>query len=626
MVGAFAFLAAAAVVKASSFGFDATNATRALQAALDSGARRVVVDRQAYDWIVDPLKVNSNTEIFFEDGVTVRARAGSFTNVHDVLFLARNVRNVSFTGNGSAALAMNRDDYRDARRYAKSEFRHAIALEGAANARVADLVIRGAGGDGVYLDNVVDCVVERVTVIDSIRQGSSVVSCRNLLFRDCIFMSTAGMPPQAGIDVEPDGARDAVENLRVENCDFIGNAGHGLEFHLSQLNHNSRPVSVFVSNCRFRGNRNAGLSFHSGGYAPVPGKVEFSGCRSAGNAGPALRLRNHVAGGIATSFRNCVFDGCGSTSAVVQVHNSMVRPFGGIALDGVKIVADGACEPFCFTCRDGVGATDVTGGVYLERNGETTFRPASDFLAANRPSGVYAPFSTPIKRNSDYRFRPVNPAARGKMRPSPFYWGAGTFFQYVPKAGVYPIVLRKSLAGAGKVPVIRVAVKNPHGDDFDSFSTRGFEDFEYRLEAKEAGTYSFVFSAYEFGVAFESPFPGQGMLADVAARCWKTRLSKDIKHIYYFRVKASASEVAVLLGSHCSKISAELLRPDGSVAASGTAALGEHLPLRAPRPSAGKEETWAIRYGEIEPRSDITLGAGCVPVVSHDPDLLLTEF
>ena len=42
-------------VRASEFGWNAEDATAALQAAIDSGAERVVVDRQEGDWIVRPI-------------------------------------------------------------------------------------------------------------------------------------------------------------------------------------------------------------------------------------------------------------------------------------------------------------------------------------------------------------------------------------------------------------------------------------------------------------------------------------------------------------------------------------------------------------------------------------------
>ena len=61
---------AADCVNASSFGWNAEDSTAALQAAFDSGARKVVIDRQAGDWISRPLFItNSNIEVVLADGV-----------------------------------------------------------------------------------------------------------------------------------------------------------------------------------------------------------------------------------------------------------------------------------------------------------------------------------------------------------------------------------------------------------------------------------------------------------------------------------------------------------------------------------------------------------------------------
>ena len=66
-------------VKASSFGWNAADATACLQAAIDSGAKKVVIDRQEGDWIVEPIFLRvSGQEVVVADGVTVRAKKGSF--------------------------------------------------------------------------------------------------------------------------------------------------------------------------------------------------------------------------------------------------------------------------------------------------------------------------------------------------------------------------------------------------------------------------------------------------------------------------------------------------------------------------------------------------------------------
>ena len=56
-------------VKVSSFGFDPEDSTRFIQAAIDSGAEKVIFDKMSSPWITLPLRGASKQELFFEPGV-----------------------------------------------------------------------------------------------------------------------------------------------------------------------------------------------------------------------------------------------------------------------------------------------------------------------------------------------------------------------------------------------------------------------------------------------------------------------------------------------------------------------------------------------------------------------------
>ena len=75
--------AAPAEVKASSFGFDKDDATKCLQKAIDSGAEKVIVDNVGSPWIISPVKLRSNLELVFADGVQVKALKGSYKSKID---------------------------------------------------------------------------------------------------------------------------------------------------------------------------------------------------------------------------------------------------------------------------------------------------------------------------------------------------------------------------------------------------------------------------------------------------------------------------------------------------------------------------------------------------------------
>ena len=67
----------AKTVKVSSFGYDPTDSTAFIRAAIESDADEIVFDKAAGDWVVGPLFItNSHMRIVFDKGVTVRGLTG----------------------------------------------------------------------------------------------------------------------------------------------------------------------------------------------------------------------------------------------------------------------------------------------------------------------------------------------------------------------------------------------------------------------------------------------------------------------------------------------------------------------------------------------------------------------
>jgi hypothetical protein len=185
-------ISSAKSVTASAFGWNATNAMACLQAALDSGAKKIVVDRQASEWLVETINVPSDIELIFENGVVVRAKPGSMKGKTDCLFRCKGVSNIVFRGIGNATLRMNRKDYLNPSLYRHAEWRHLISLHKVNNAVVRDLLIEESGGDGVYILQSHNVLLENLVCRGHNRQGTSLIdgdnvvrlsvrSCRNKL-------------------------------------------------------------------------------------------------------------------------------------------------------------------------------------------------------------------------------------------------------------------------------------------------------------------------------------------------------------------------------------------------------------------------------------------------------------
>ena len=276
-------------VKVSSFGFDAEDSTAFLQAALDSGARRVVVDKQGGPWISRPLFGRSNTEIVFEDGVEILAKKGEFHDRFDALLTFDRATNVVVRGlGGGGTLRMRRDDYMKPP-YARAEWRHALNLLTCVNVTVENMAMCESGGDGVYVSRAYgkpgegpcrditlrDCVMDR-----NLRQGVSVISVDGLLMERCVMSNTAGGLPMAGIDFEPNRPGEAVRNVLMRDCKTVNNQGSGYELAFHQLISNSPPISITLENCTSEGDAK-GLFFNGEnlkGRGYVSGTVTLRNC------------------------------------------------------------------------------------------------------------------------------------------------------------------------------------------------------------------------------------------------------------------------------------------------------------------------------------------------------------
>ena len=79
-----------ATANASWWGFDSEDATDALQGAINSKAKTVIVPFMNAPWQVRPIFLRSNLELIFEPGVVVLAKKGEFKERLDCLFTINN--------------------------------------------------------------------------------------------------------------------------------------------------------------------------------------------------------------------------------------------------------------------------------------------------------------------------------------------------------------------------------------------------------------------------------------------------------------------------------------------------------------------------------------------------------
>jgi hypothetical protein len=237
-------------LKASSFGFDATDATDAFVAAMEAPNPVIIIDKQASNWKIRPTKFFDleDKTVIFEAGVVVEAIKGAFDATNANLIRIFRPKNFRLQGYG-ATLRMNRAEALAL----GGEFRHTITILQSDNAAVCGFRIEESAGDGVYIDGIGDdgyadnLLLGDLVIDGALRQGISVISAQNLRIDNVDISHVAGTLPEAAIDFEPDIPTNRVVNVEITRSYFHENNHAGLLFAFGKLNGSSMPVDVRVN-------------------------------------------------------------------------------------------------------------------------------------------------------------------------------------------------------------------------------------------------------------------------------------------------------------------------------------------------------------------------------------------
>lgn len=299
-----------AVVNAAWWGFDKEDSTEAIQSAISSGARKVIVPYVGAPWIIRPITLAGDQEILFEPGVVILAKEGEFLGKGDSCFRATNLKNIKITGYG-AVIRMRKLDYMKPP-YEKAEWRMGLSFNGTENIEVLGLRIESTGGDGIYIGTTgqmeycKNVVIRDVVCHDNHRQGMSVIGADNLLVENCVFSNTWGTAPSAGVDLEPDSPTQRLVDCVFRNCIFENNQGHEVLVYPKNLDETAPPISIRFENCLMR------TRAADGG---VPAEVEKPS--SYGWAGISIGAVQKTGPDGLIEFIDCTVDGSGKESVKV---------------------------------------------------------------------------------------------------------------------------------------------------------------------------------------------------------------------------------------------------------------------------------------------------------------------
>ena len=625
-------------VRAAWWGFDPTDATAALQGAIDSGARKVLVEKMGAPWVVNKIQLASDQEIFFEPGVEVRAKRGAFHLNGDCLFTALLQSNVTLTGRG-ATLRMWKSDYDDKAQYAHAEWRHVLCFKSCGGVLVSGLTLADSGGDGIYLGvgrcgvPCSDVVIRDVFCTNNYRQGISVIDARNLLIENCVFTDTWGAAPEAGIDFEPNLEWERLENCVLRNCVAENNRGDGFLFALRSLRAASRPVSIRLENCRTTNCRRS-VAFHTGSEdesAAVKGTLDFSRCTFAAGRSAGIAICDKPVGGVRVKFSDCaILDATTNApdQAPIQFSTSAntTEEFGAVQFERCTVRDPlGRVPPLAYhDLSGGAGLRDITGDLALQRSNETAqvFQLTPALLATWLPHTSFNPIAKFATQG--VRYEPALPQAQpdAKQRCMARQRGTSEWLLWAEagKTAKFSVVTRQ----VGKTPPkpAPMHLEAPSGAVMELLDTKGLGETDYEFVPTETGAYIIRCEPRTGTVTLNALGARHGLYAPRVAFHLLGTTGK-----FFFWVPAGTREFAVKVSGENSaeRVKATLRDPNGKVAAEAdnifearqfvasplNAAQGECWSVQFDKPAAGVLEDYYVQL------------QGVPPVLTHSPAALL---
>lgn len=609
--------------RAAWWGFDPEDATACLQSAIDSGAKRVIVEDMGRPWIVKPLRAASDQELVFEKGAVLQAKKGEFQGGTDSLLSVVSKQNVTIRGYG-ATFRMHRDDYAKAP-YKKAEWRNTLQIRSSTNVQVLGLTMAESGGDGIYLGVAKRGVTNKNILIRDVvlekhyRQGISVITAEDLLIENTIMRDTAGTSPMAGIDFEPNHFSERLVNCVMRNCIVENNQGVGYAFYLPNLTAASAPISIRLENCIARGSNRQPVSFtngEGGEQGPMTGTLDFVDCKFSGGNGFVATFNRKPATGARIRFVNCQMEpGTSKPETPIFQFASRAgnqRNVGGVEFENCQII-DPQRRPligFYDGAKD-LHLTDVS-GTLTSRYGDTevAVEITQNYLDQVHPGNKFQRF--PKYETAQKSFVPVTQRKPDSlMQLSPFTLRrSGTYVLHAHRGTEVELNLLHQRVGNYSGESLAVDAITPSGEKLHV----GEVPFE--------STRSLSFVAPETGIYRISIQAGPNKFALESANC-PTVISSDTNRVafvysvgeLYFYVPAGTKQFGIkAYGEGNEAVGVAVVNPQGETVWQnskvsqleqfvGTAESqqGEIWMLRITRPTTGSLEDYSIELQGLPP-------------------------
>jgi hypothetical protein len=622
--------------RASWWGFDPADSTAALQAAINSGAKKLVVENTGAPWITDKLQLASHQEIVFEKGVVVQAKRGVFKGTADSLFSASSKTNITLTGHG-ATLKMWKQDYDDKTQYKHAEWRHVLCFHSCARVRVTGLTLADSGGDGIYLGVArrgvpcSDVVIRDVACVNNYRQGISVISARNLLIENCVFKDTWGTAPEAGIDFEPNHESEELSNCVMRNCVSENNRGDAYVLYLRPLKAASKPISIRIENCRSVGCRRSAafITGNDSDTAGVKGTMDFINCKFETGQQGGIAVGDKPASGARVNFVNCRIINAATnhpptTPITLSSSSSAVEEFGNIRFANCTITDPHNRLPMTYhDMSGGAGLRDVTGTLIVKRGDKTVKHTLTPKLIAEwMPHRSFKQITKFAAK--DVRFEPAlpntTPDAKRRSTARQRELSEWLIWAEAGQQAAFTVLIRP--VGKGTPRPSPVCVVSPSGKLTKLKDSPGEGETAYEFQVTETGAHKIICEPHNWTATVNSATHRVCLYSSSGSIHFLGTTGE-----YFFWVPAGTKEFAVKVSGDNAgeRIKAALRDPDGRtveekdsiaeahqfVAKPKSDSVGEIWSLRLDKPTVGVVEDFHVQL------------QGVPPVFSHTKESLL---
>lgn len=229
----------------------------------------------------------SDVTVTIPQGATVKWVDGAAEG--DVFFRITG-DNITFKGEGTldGNVGQQSDDGTSDTALGGNGHEHIIDVDSSDSSTVTGFELHGldlvdaGGGDGIYFNDVQDCLCTNFVVDNARRNGVSLINCSDCQFDDFVIKNSSGNSPEAGFAMEQNGAGETLDGVHVSNGIMKGNNTHGAYLNNEQTNQvrgEDRCDIAFV-NCKFFNNGEHGfMALKSRGAE----RIQFTNCSSYRN-------------------------------------------------------------------------------------------------------------------------------------------------------------------------------------------------------------------------------------------------------------------------------------------------------------------------------------------------------